>query len=98
MSFIGTVPYAMWWGLRDKNNKNNIFNIDNSKKLWIFKWVAGWCVFVESNKYNYLNNSYFITPYQSKLTQAAQGWVGGETNTCFARSKSMDMNGFNTAV
>ena len=23
-----------------------------------------------------------------------QGWLGGETNACFARSKSMDLNDF----
>lgn len=34
------------------------------------------------------------TAFRSKLTQPVQRWLGGETNTCFARLKWMDMNDF----
>ena len=57
-------------------------------------------VFVEPNKYEYgitaVSTSIvtFKLSDQSKLTQLVQGWIDGETNACFARSKSMDLNDF----
>ena len=41
------------------------------------------------NRYNYLK-----FPDQSKLSQPVHWWVEGEDNTCFVKSKLMDLNNF----
>ena len=42
------------------------------------------------SEHKYIIISYF--PNESKFTQEVLGRVGEETNTCFARSNSMDLN------
>lgn len=75
-----------------KNNKKKIFNVSNSYKSWIFKWVTGWCV-KQIPIYIKIDN-YLIIHWPIKINSISASSVGGETNTCFSRSKSMDLNNF----
>ena len=75
-----------------KNNKKKIFNVSNSYKSWIFKWVTGWCV-KQIPIYIKIDN-YLIIHWPIKINSISTRSVGGETNTCFSRSKSMDLNNF----
>ena len=79
--FLAILPYAMWWRLGDKNNKTFLV-------LVIMK--------IMNVSMSYINKNIIISwfPDQSKLTQPVQGWLGGETNRCFARSKPVDLKDF----
>ena len=50
MSFLAVFAYTRWWCLSAKNNKKNIFNVANSWKLLLFKWVTNCCFFEESEQ------------------------------------------------